>query len=207
MRNTILLQRYVISRFVAAPVDAGNGRRQRSFDFQHSTAGQTRESLVNWQHQTQRHQCERRSCENRVFKVMDAQFMIRQEAQEKQAVLADLLKWQPEANKRTNGQADKRPVGPSLPGKQTGLAPLRGQRHDATSNQPEPSVAPFTIRESAHRASKVEEATAAKHTYDYFRTWDKFNYDEAMAEADGKRGVRQVPASQADLQHQMSNQR
>ena len=134
---------------------------------------------------------------------MDAQFKIRQEAQEKQAVLADLLKWQPEASKR----ADKRPVGPSLPGKQAGLAPLRGQRSNATSKRPKSPVVPFTIRESALGASKVEDGTAAKHTYDYFRTWDKFNYDEALAEADGVEGVRQAPASQAELQHQMSNQR
>ena len=138
---------------------------------------------------------------------MEAQLKIRQEAQEKQNVLADLLRWQPEANKRAGSDANaKQSAGPSVPGRQAGLAPLRNQRGNAPSKQSVAPVAPNHIRESANGAAKVD-ATAGNHTYDYFREWDKFDYDAALADVDGEQAVRQAPAGQAELQHQMNNQR
>ena len=144
---------------------------------------------------------------------MDAQIKVRQEAQEKQDVLADLLRWQPETSKRSNSSSNNsvRPTGPAVPGKQAGLAPLRGQRGSANGKQAPTGVAPHVLRESANSAPQAEAGTAAKHTYDYFKDkWDKFDYDAVLADDDNENSTQKQAAAQkqaAEMQHQMKNLR
>lgn len=140
---------------------------------------------------------------------MEAQLRIRQEAREKQDVLADLLRWQPEAPTRSTSSTAKptRPAGPAVPGKQAGLAPLRGQRGGASSKSPAASH----IRESVSSATKAQSGTAAKHTYDYFKDkWDKFDYDAALADDDDENVTIKHATAQkeaAEMQHQMKHSR
>ena len=142
-------------------------------------------------------------------RVMEAQLRIRQEAREKQDVLADLLRWQPEAPTRSTSSTAKstRPAGPAVPGKQAGLAPLRGQRGGASSKSP---AAPH-FRESVSSATKAQSGTAAKHTYDYFKDkWDKFDYDAALADNDDENVTIKHATAQkeaAEMQHQMKHSR
>ena len=117
---------------------------------------------------------------------MEAQLQIRQEAQEKQDVLNDLLRWQPETQKRSGVKAASsiRPAGPALPGSQAGLAPLRSSSI-GQGKQGSQSFAPNTLRESATRSIQATNGSAAGHTYDKGSSkWDKFDYDSALAEAD-----------------------
>ncbi len=117
---------------------------------------------------------------------MEAQLQIRQEAQEKQDVLNDLLRWQPETQKRSGVKAasSTRPAGPAVPGNQAGLAPLRS-RSISQGKQGTQSFAPNTLRESATRSIQATNDSAAGHTYDKASSkWDKFDYDSALAEAD-----------------------
>lgn len=116
---------------------------------------------------------------------MEAQLQIRQEAQEKQDVLIDLLRWQPETQKRSGVKtANSRPAGPAVPGSQAGLAPLRSSSI-GQGKQGSQSFAPNTLRESATRSTQATNGSAAGHTHDKASSkWDKFDYDSALAEAD-----------------------
>ncbi|KAL0033750.1 hypothetical protein WJX77_003766 [Trebouxia sp. C0004] len=117
---------------------------------------------------------------------MEAQLQIRQEAQEKQDVLNDLLKWQPETQKRSGVKAasSTRSAAPAVPGSQAGLAPLRSSSI-SQGKQKSQSFAPNTLRESATRYVQASNGSAAGHTYDKASSkWDKFDYDSALAEAD-----------------------
>ena len=120
--------------------------------------------------------------------IMEAQLQIRQEAQEKQDVLKDLLRWQPETQRRSGAKAASsiRSAGPAVPGKQEGLAPLRS----SSSSQGKPglqSSAPYTLRESVKKNAQANKGSAAGHTYDKASSkWDKFDYDAALAQADSE---------------------
>ena len=118
---------------------------------------------------------------------MEAQIQIRQEAEEKQQVLADLLRWAPETQKRPGAKSATsiRPAGPAVPGTQEGIAPLRSRRGGTSEKQGVAGFAPNTLRESVTVPSQASNASAASHTYDKFSSkWDKFDYDSALAEAD-----------------------
>lgn len=110
---------------------------------------------------------------------------IRQEAQEKQEVLQDLLRWAPETQK---GSGDKtftsiRPAGPALPGTQEGIAPLRSSRGNTADQQRTQAL--NTLRESVKVPTQSSNGSAASHTYDKFSSkWDKFDYESALADAD-----------------------
>ncbi|KAA6423043.1 MAG: hypothetical protein FRX49_07031 [Trebouxia sp. A1-2] len=116
---------------------------------------------------------------------MEAQLQIRQEAQEKQDVLNDLLRWQPETQKRSGVKAASiRPAGPAVPGNQAGLAPLRSSSISQGKHGSQ-SFAPNILRESATTSIEATNGSAAGHTYDKASSkWDKFDYDSALAEAD-----------------------
>lgn len=149
---------------------------------------------------------------------MEAQLRIREEAREQQDVLADLLRWQSQATKRSTGSSSgaTRPAGPAVPGTQPGLAPLRGQRHRDIRKRPA-AAAPHILRESANSAAQTNEGTAAKHTYDYFKDkWDNFDYDAAMADDDDENVTQKQAAAHkqaaaqkqaAEMQHQQQNWR
>ena len=118
---------------------------------------------------------------------MEAQIKIRQEAQEKQEVLADLLRWAPETQKRpgTKSATSIRPAGPAVPGTQEGIAPLRSRRGSVAEKQGTAGFAPNTLRESVTVPSQASNGSAASHTYDKSSSkWDKFDYDSALAQAD-----------------------
>lgn len=122
---------------------------------------------------------------------MEAQRQIRQEAQEKQEILQDLLRWAPETQKRPGAKsaANIRPAGPAVPGKQEGIAPLRTRRTGMAGIQATSSFAPNTLKESTTIPAQVSNGSAAGHTYDNFsRKWDKFDYDSALAETDDENG-------------------
>ncbi len=116
---------------------------------------------------------------------------IRQEAQEKQNVLNDLLRWTPETQKRSGVKAASRirPAGPAIPGTQEGLAPLRSRGSGKQSKQESQGFAPNTLRESVKRPINGSTVSAASHTYDKASSkWDTFDYDSALAEADDENG-------------------
>ena len=130
--------------------------------------------------------------------IMDAQIQIRQEAEEKQEVLQDLLRWAPETQKRPGARSATsiRPAGPAVPGTQEGVAPLRTRRTGTTEKKGTSSFAPNTLRESTTIPAQASNASAAGHTYDKFSSkWDKFDYDSAMAEADDENGSQKHPFS------------
>ena len=125
---------------------------------------------------------------------MEAQMQIRQEAQEKQEVLQDLLRWAPETQTRSGpkGTASSRPAGPAIPGTQAGLAPLRSRR--STAPRDPADFASNTLRESTKIPTQASNGSAAGHTYDNFSSkWDKFDYDSALAEADDENSAQKQP--------------
>lgn len=128
--------------------------------------------------------------------IMDAQRQVRQEAQEKQEVLQDLLRWAPETQKRPGGESavSIRPAGPVVPGTQEGIAPVRTRR--AAGNQATASFPPNTLQQSTTVSAQASNGSAAGHTYDKFSSkWDKFDYDSALAEADNENGIGKQPFS------------
>ena len=130
--------------------------------------------------------------------IMEAQRQIRQEAQEKQEILQDLLRWAPETQKRPSlgSTTSIRPAGPALPGTQDDIAPLRTKRSGLAEKQGTSSFAPNTLRESTTVRTQASNGSAAGHTYDKSsRKWDKFDYDSAMAEADDENGSQKQPFS------------
>ena len=129
---------------------------------------------------------------------MEAQKQIRLEAQEKQEVLQDLLKWAPETQKRPglSSTTTIRPAGPAVPGTHDGIAPLRTSRSNIAENQGTSSFAPNTLRESTTVRTQASNGSAAGHTYDKSSSkWDKFDYDSAMAEAGDENGSQKQPFS------------
>lgn len=123
---------------------------------------------------------------------------IRQEAQEKQEVLQDLLKWAPETQKRPglSSTTSIRPAGPAVPGTQDGIAPLRTTKSGTPEKQGTSSFAPNTLRESTTVRTQGSNGSAAGHTYDKSSSkWDKFDYDSAMAEADDENSSQKQPFS------------
>ena len=122
---------------------------------------------------------------------MEAQLQIRQEAQEKQDVLNDLLRWNPDIQKRTgaNSASRVRSAGPAVPGTQDGIAPVRSRAGPSQGKQPGHNFPSNTLRETVTRPLLSNPGTAANHTYDKStKKWDKFDYDAAMAEADDENG-------------------
>lgn len=129
---------------------------------------------------------------------MEAQLQIRQEAQEKQDVLKDLLRWTPEVQKRSAVKAASsvRPAGPAIPGTQEGLAPLRSKGSSIYAKQEAKDFPPNTLRESLQRPAELSHGSAANHTYDKAsKKWEKFDYDTALAEADDENGAHKRPFS------------
>lgn len=129
---------------------------------------------------------------------MEAQRQIRQEAQEKQEVFQDLLRWAPETQKRPGLRSTTsiRPAGPAVPGTQDGIAPLRTRRSSTAEKQGIASFAPNTLRESRTVRTQASNGSAAGHTYDKSSSkWDNFDFDSAMAEADDENGIQEQPFS------------
>lgn len=129
---------------------------------------------------------------------MEAQMQIRQEAQEKQEILQDLLRWAPETQKQPGRRSATtiRSAGPAVPGNQEGIAPLRSRRSDLAESKGSSSFAPNTLRESTTVRTQASNGSAAGHTYDKSSSkWDKFDYDSAMAEADDENGSQKQPFS------------
>lgn len=127
---------------------------------------------------------------------MEAQQRIRQEAQEKQEVLQDLLRWAPETQKRPGGKSavSIRSAGPAVPGTEDGIAPLRTRR--ASTEQATSSFHRKPLQESTKVPAQARNSSAAGHTYDKFSSkWDKFDYDSALAEADNENGSEKQPFS------------
>ena len=123
---------------------------------------------------------------------------IRQEAQEKQEILQDLLKWAPETQKRPGRSSSTsiRPAGPAVPGTQDGIAPLRSTKSGTAEKQRTSSFASNTLRESTTVRTQASNGSAAGHTYDKSSSkWDKFDYDSALAEADDENGSQKQPFS------------
>ena len=129
---------------------------------------------------------------------MEAQRQIRQEAQEKQEVLQDLLRWAPETQMRPGLSSTTRirPAGPAAPGTQDGIAPLRTRGSGTAEKRGTASFAPNTLRESTTVRTQASNGSAAGHTYDKSSSkWDKFDFDSAMAEADDENGSQKQPFS------------
>ena len=122
---------------------------------------------------------------------MEAQLQIRQDAKEKQDVLNDLLRWNPEIHKRAGASSASRvrSAGPAVPGTQDGIAPMRSRAGPSQGTQHGQSFPSNTLRETVTTPLQSNAETAASHTYDKStKKWDKFDYDAAMAEADDENG-------------------